>query len=134
MGTQGARGLAAIVMEPLRGGLGDGATSAVDEVMAGAGALAPGAIMLGSALYGGTIGGLSAGSWRGAGTGALLAAGLAGVGAGASVLGFRIATGEGAIEADTTMKLAGGAYALLGAGMLVWGGIRAYRTIKKRGR
>ena len=52
-GTRGTRGLGAIVMEPLRGGVGDGATSAISEMMAGAGVAAPGAMMLGSAIQAG---------------------------------------------------------------------------------
>lgn len=131
-GTRGTRGLGAIVMEPLRGGVGDGATSAVSELMAGAGIAAPGAMMLGSAIYGGALGGLSGGSWKAAGTGALLAAGLTGLGAGASVVGFSMMTQDGVVEADVGAKVAGGAYALAGLGLLIWGGVRAYRTIKKR--
>ena len=128
----GTRGLGAVVMEPLKGTMGLGAMPAPAELLAGAGVFAPVAIMAGSALSGGILGGLSAGNWRGAGTGALLSAGLAGLGAGASVVGFSMQAEGGTIEVDTSAKIAGGAAAILGLGALIWGGVRAYRTIKKR--
>lgn len=132
--SNGARGLGAVIMEPLKGTMGLGSMPAPAELLAGAGVFAPVAIMAGSAVSGGLLGGLSAGNWRGAGTGALLSAGLAGLGAGASVVGFSMQAEGGTIEVDTSAKVAGGAAALIGLGCLIWGGVRAYRTIKKRGR
>lgn len=135
----GMRGLGAIVMEPLRGGLANGEVGAWDAI-ASSGPVAPVALMAGSAVSGGLIGGLSAGSWKGAGTGALLTSGLSGLGTGLAMLFVNDAAPAPEVAAAAGLnnlssggvRAIGAAYAALGAALLGWGGYRAYKAIKRR--
>jgi len=137
MNVAGMRGLGAVVMEPLTGGLAQGANAA-GEMIAGMGPIAPAGVMLSAGLYGGALAGASAGSWKAAGTGALLSSGLAGLGAGLGTL-FLSSTPEAAPPAMETpvaglggSTLVGTAYVLIGAGLLGWGGYRAYKAMRRR--
>ena len=136
MGMSGMRGLGAVVMEPLTGGLAQGANAA-GEMIAGLGPVAPAGVMLSAGLYGGALAGASAGSWKAAGTGALISSGLAGLGAGLGTL-FLASTPEAApvMEAPVAgldaSRMVGAAYVLIGAGLLGWGGFRAYKAMRKR--
>lgn len=102
--------------------------SAVDSEMLLAGqvsraTLGGGLAMGSSAVYGGIIGGLSAASWEGAGTGALFGSGMTGVGTGIA-LTFAPMYGY-----DNWLIAPGLALLALGGGALVWG---SYRFAKKR--
>lgn len=120
---QQMRGLGAIVMQPLAGaGLGQG----TEELALQFGAAGPLALMAGAGLSYGTVSGLAGGSLRSAGTGAILGAGLVGVLAGGS-MSAGIGVESQSEETRQATLSAGLPAALVGAGLLVWGGIRVLR-------
>jgi len=129
-------GLGAIVMEPLKGGLGQG--RAGDAVMR-LGAAAPVAGMVGAGLVYGGVGGWAAQSWGAAGNSALMGAGLVGLASGLGMMGMAAAAPpEGAppspdpdvaagVEGLRGLGAPGMVYTALGVGLFAWGAWRSTR-------
>lgn len=136
----GVSGLGTIVMEPLRGGFGQGNMPLMTRVQSyalTAGAAAPAAYMLGAAASYGAVSGLASRSWKKAGTGALLGSGIAGLMSGLGLMAVSAAAEapspaappippEG-VEGLRQLAAPGAMYAIAGAGLLAWGGYRAWK-------
>lgn len=117
------RGLGAIVMQPLKGGLAQG--GAVELIAAG-GALAPFAAMAGAAVSYGAVAGVASRNWKTAGTGAILGAGLTG-----TLAGLTTITAGSAMPEARALLLPGALYTIAGAGLLVWGGMRSSKRRRR---
>lgn len=117
---RGTQGLGEIVFQPLSGaGLGQ-----TEELALQFGAAGPLALMAGAAVSYGTITGLASRDWAAAGTGALLGSGMVGLLAGGTMsAGVGVAAGD--TEARSATLSAGLPAALVGTGLLIWGGVRA---------
>lgn len=121
----GTAGLGAIVMEPLKGGLGQGRAAAFTGAM---GAVAPAAAMVGAGLVYGAIGGWAAQDWTAAGNSALMGAGLVGLAGGLGLMGASAAAPEPAPEPGLTgLGTTGMIYTALGAASLAYGAWRSTR-------